>query len=58
MKSTPEHPEDPSRREASNFDTHLNPSEAPRKAYMPPALVSEGRLTIHAGSLNLWQKGP
>ncbi|WP_457651677.1 hypothetical protein [Rhodocaloribacter sp.] len=57
MKSTPEHSQHPSRREASNVETHLTPPASPRKVYTPPALVSQGRLTIHAGSLNLWS-GP
>ncbi len=57
MKSTSEHHEQPSRREASNVETRLTPPDSPRKAYTPPALVSQGRLTIHAGSLNLWS-GP
>ena len=58
MKSTPEHSEHPSRREASNpAESSLTPPSVPRKAYTPPALVSQGRLTIHAGSLNLWS-GP
>ncbi len=58
MKSTSEHPEHPSRREASDSaESPLSPPDSPRKAYTPPALVSQGRLTIHAGSLNLWS-GP
>jgi hypothetical protein len=58
MKSTSEHHEQPSRREsATRAETHLTPPASPRKVYTPPALVSQGRLTIHAGSLNLWS-GP
>ena len=41
--------------DTNNRDTIIeSPTEQARRAFVPPSVISQGTLTIQAGSLNLW----